>query len=153
MRSWWLNLVGDDSTFRFGIAWIALVLAVALHVLDEALTGFLGVYNPTVVEMRRRIRWLPMPTFKYSVWLVGLIVGLSVALMLSPLAFHFPREFRPFAIGGAVLMVLNGIGHLLGTIAGHTFNGIRFPRPMPGTYSSPTMIAAAIYLLMVCCSI
>jgi hypothetical protein len=33
---------------EFGIAWIALCLAFALHIIDEALTGFLSVYNPTV---------------------------------------------------------------------------------------------------------
>jgi hypothetical protein len=29
-------------------AWLALVAALALHVGDEAVTGFLDVYNPTV---------------------------------------------------------------------------------------------------------
>ena len=33
-------------------AWILLCLALALHVFDEATTGFLGVYNPTVLAIR-----------------------------------------------------------------------------------------------------
>ena len=33
---------------NFGAPWLALCAAFALHVADEALTGFLRVYNPTV---------------------------------------------------------------------------------------------------------
>ena len=32
--------------YRIRTAWLALVVALALHVADEALTGFLDVYNP-----------------------------------------------------------------------------------------------------------
>jgi hypothetical protein len=33
---------------RFCAAWVGLCAALALHVTDEALTGFLDVYNPAV---------------------------------------------------------------------------------------------------------
>ena len=56
-----------------GRAWILLCLALALHVFDEARTGFLDVYNPTVLAMRERLGWWPMPTFSFGVWLAGLI--------------------------------------------------------------------------------
>jgi hypothetical protein len=39
-----------------------LVIALAVHVLDEALTNFLEFYNPLVLSMRARIPWFPMPT-------------------------------------------------------------------------------------------
>ncbi len=125
-----------------------LCAAVAVHVADEALTGFLDVYNPTVVALRARLGWWPMPTFTYQGWLSGLIFGILLLFALSPLAFHNARGFRPFAYVFAVLMTLNGIGHTAGTIAGRTFASIRFPRPMPGFYSSPLLIAASIYVLI-----
>jgi hypothetical protein len=38
----------------FGWSWFALTVAFALHVTDEASTGFLSVYNPTVTALRAR---------------------------------------------------------------------------------------------------
>ena len=132
---------------RFGIAWVLLVLTVALHVTDEALTGFLPIYNATATEIHQRWPWLHPPTFSFPVFVGALSAALAIALLLTPLAFRHPRGFRPFAIICAVLMILNGCNHIGGTILGHSFADIAFPRPMPGTYSSPTMIAASIYVL------
>jgi hypothetical protein len=136
------------ATRRLGLAWLLLSAAVATHVADEALTGFLSVYNPTVLALRQSLGWWPMPTFTYEGWLSGLVVGIVILFLLSPLAFRNARGFRPFAYVFAVLMILNGVGHTAGTIAGRTFESIRFPRPMPGFYSSPFLIAAAIYVLV-----
>ena len=133
---------------RLGLAWLLLCAAVAAHVADEALTGFLSVYNPTVLALRQRLGWWPMPTFTYEAWLSGLVVGIAILFALSPLAFRNARGFRPLAYVFAALMTLNGIGHTVGTIAGRTVESIRFPRPMPGFYSSPLLIAASIYVLV-----
>ncbi|PYT53157.1 MAG: hypothetical protein DMG43_09725 [Acidobacteria bacterium] len=43
---------------NFGRAWLFLCLAFAAHVTDEALTGFLAVYNPTILAVRAQ---LPCP--------------------------------------------------------------------------------------------
>jgi len=40
------------SASGFGSAWFALCVAFAVHILDEASTGFLAVYNPTVTILR-----------------------------------------------------------------------------------------------------
>jgi len=37
-----------QQPLRFGFAWVLLSLALTLHVIDEALTDFLSVYNPAV---------------------------------------------------------------------------------------------------------
>lgn len=133
---------------KFGIAWIALCLALALHIADEALTGFLSVYNPTVIAMRERVAWFPMPVFEFGVWLTGLIVADLLLLSLSVFAFRGSRWLRPLACGFAGIMLLNGLGHTLGTIAGRTVDSVHFPRPMPGFYSSPALLAASIYMLI-----
>lgn len=69
-------------------------------------------------------------------------------MALSPLAFRNARGLRPLAYLFAVIMLLNGLGHTLGTIAGRTVAGVHFPRPMPGFYSSPLLLAASLYLLV-----
>src|SRR4030095_2093058 len=58
---------------RSGIAWMALSLALLAHVVDEALTGFLDVYNPIVRSIRDRYGWFPMPEFRVDVWIAGAI--------------------------------------------------------------------------------
>ena len=131
---------------RLTSAWLALCGSLALHVFDEASTGFLSVYNPTVLAARQRFGWFPMPTFRYDVWLSGLIAAVVLLLLLTPLAKA--RPFRPFMYLFAVLMLLNGLGHTLGTILGHTLPSIRFARPMPGFYSSPFLFAASVFMLV-----
>lgn len=136
------------SNKQVGIAWVLLCLSLALHVTDEALTGFLSVYNPTVIALRARLGFWPMPTFGFREWLSGLIAGCVILLALSPLVFRGSRWIRPLFYLFAVIMVLNGLAHTAGTIMGHTFPDIRFSRPMPGFYSSPLVLAAAIYALV-----
>ena len=88
---------------RLGLAWLFMCTALALHVTDEALTGFLAVYNPTVLAMRAKLGFWPMPTFEFHEWLFGLIAGISLLFALSPLAFRNTRQVRPlfyFCAGG-----------------------------------------------------
>jgi hypothetical protein len=134
--------------FRLGFAWIGLALALGLHVVDEATTGFLAVYNPTVIEARSRWSWFPMPTFAFNDWLFGLTAFVILLLTLSPLAFRNARGIRPIAYFLSAVMLLNAVGHTLATIAGRTFASIRFQRPAPGFYSSPVLVVASVYLLV-----
>ena len=131
---------------NFGLAWILLCLAFCSHVADEALTGFLNVYNPTVVAMRARLGWFPMPTFEYRQWLVGLIVANVILLALTPFAYRNARGLRPLAYFFAGVMLLNGMGHTVFTVLGRTVASVQFPRPAPGFYSSPFLLITSIYL-------
>jgi len=69
-------------TDGLGPAWVALCVALAIHVADEALTDFLSVYNPAVGAIRARFPFLPLPTFTFRIWLGGLIV--VTVLLLEP---------------------------------------------------------------------
>jgi hypothetical protein len=131
----------------FGAPWLALCGGFVLHVIDEALTDFLSVYNPSVVTLRAQMPWLPLPTFTFEWWLAGLILVNIVLLLLTPYAFRGARGLRAVAYAFAVIMILNALGHTAGTVAGQTVGSVRFPRPMPGFYSSPFLLIAAIYLL------
>jgi hypothetical protein len=130
----------------FGLAWILLCLAFCSHLADEALTGFLNVYNPTVIAMRDRLGWFPMPTFQYREWLVGLIVANLILLALTPFAYRNARGLRPLAYFYAGVMLLNGLGHTVFTVLGRTVASVQFPRPAPGFYSSPFLLITSIYL-------
>ena len=131
---------------RLGHAWVLLCIGLILHVVDEALTGFLGVYNSTVDAIHARIPWLPVAQFEFRPWLTGLLIAAAVLLAVSPWMYRGAAWMRPVAYLFAGIMVINALGHTAGTIAGRTFAEIRIPRPMPGFYSSPVILAAALYL-------
>ncbi len=131
---------------NFGRPWLFLCLAFCAHVADEALTNFLSVYNPTVLAIRARYSWFPMPTFNFWPWLIGLAVANLLFLALTPFAYRNARWLRPFAYFYLAVHFLNGTGHTLGTIFGSPVPEVVFPRPMPGFYSSPLLLAASVYL-------
>jgi hypothetical protein len=124
----------------FGRAWVTLSLALTAHVADEALTDFLAVYNPIVRSARERFGWWPMPTFTFEVWLAGLIVVVALLLLLKPLAYGGARLVRLAGYPFAGIMLLNGLGHLAGSVY--------FGSWMPGVTTAPILIAASIWLLV-----
>src|SRR5579864_6892235 len=138
----------DLANASFGKAWFALTVAFALHVLDEAATGFLNIYNPTVVAMRARWPWFPMPTFGFREWLVGLIAGVVLCFALTPFAARGARWLRPLAWFYALIHFFNALGHTVGTILGHTVASVTFPRPAPGFYSSPLLFIGSVWLMV-----
>jgi hypothetical protein len=127
------------GTSKHGVAWAALCLALAVHVTDEALTDFLSVYNPTVLAIRRKLPFLPLPTFTFEVWLTGLTAAVILLLLLSPFTFRGVWWMAPASYFFGAMMLGNGLLH----IAGSFYLG----RLMPGVYSAPLLIAASVYLL------
>ena len=132
-------VVAHPSWRRFGQAWVALTIVLGLHVLDEALTDFLSVYNPIVRAARARLGWFPMPEFTFGVWIAGLCTLVIVLLALSPLAYRGSRALRVFAFPYSAIMFLNGVGHLVGSL----FLG----RWAPGATTGPLLIVASLWLL------
>jgi hypothetical protein len=137
-----------NSTRKLGIAWVLLCAAFALHVVDEALTGFLAVYNPTVVALRKRLGYWPMPTFEFREWLAGLMVAVVVLFLCSPFVFRGHRWIRPVFYFLAIVILFNGLGHSCFSILGRTVSSVHFPRPAPGFYSSPFLLVTSIYALV-----
>ena len=137
-----------NAVNRLGPAWLALCAAFALHVTDEALTGFLAVYNPTVLALRSRYSWFPMPVFAFRDWLTGLTLLVIIVCALSPLFFRNARWVRPVGYFFAALNILNALGHTTATIFGQTVASVSFSRPAPGFWSSPFLFAASVWLLV-----
>jgi hypothetical protein len=122
---------------HYGLAWLLLCVALAVHVLDEALTDFLSVYNPTVRAIRQKLPFLPLPTFSFRVWLAGLILATAFLLCLTPFAWRAVSWMTPLSYAFAALMLGNGLLHVLGSCY--------LKRLMPGVYSAPLLLAASIY--------
>ena len=131
-------MMGRDVAKTLGRAWLALTLALAAHVADEATTDFLGVYNPLVRAARDRLGWFPMPTFTFGVWLGGLIALVVLLLAAAPVAYRGATAIRWAAHPYSVIMLMNGLGHLGGSIY--------FRRWMPGTTTAPLLLAASVWL-------
>lgn len=120
-------------------AWVGLALALGLHVTDEALTGFLPVYNGVVDGIRARHAWAPLPTFTFPIWLTGLVVGVLLLLALTPAVSRGAAWIRVVSLVLAVVMIANALGHF-----GASLYWGRFA---PGVYSSPLLLVAAVALL------
>jgi hypothetical protein len=124
----------------WAVAWLALCLALAVHVADEALTDFLSVYNPAVLAIRRRLPFVPLPTFSFRLWLTGLVLGTFLLLGLTPFAARAAAWMAPVSYAFAALMIGNGLLHLAGSLISR--------RWLPGAISSPVLVAAAVCLLV-----
>lgn len=139
MGVWELGVDIYDPAAKHARAWLTLVGVLALHVTDEALTDFLSVYNPIVLQFRAAWPSFPMPTFTFGPWLGGLIVLVIVLAMLTPGI----RAGGGFATAGSfvfgALMFMNGVGHLAGSIY--------FGRWLPGATTAPLLLAGSTWLL------
>lgn len=136
-----------NTSSGFARPWLALTIAFACHILDEATTGFLNVYNPTVTILRQRWGRFPMPTFEFREWLIGLLIALALCFAVTPFAARGARWMRPLAWIVAVIQFSNAMGHTIGTILGHTVTTVTFPRPAPGFYSSPLLFIGSVWLM------
>ena len=124
---------------RHARAWLLLDAALAVHVVDEALTGFLDFYNPLIRQLRTRLGFWPMPTFTFGVWLSGLVAGVVILALLTPAVRRGAAGTRVLSWVLAVIMLGNGIAHLAGSVY--------YQRWLPGATSAPLLLIASIMLM------
>jgi hypothetical protein len=127
------------SMNRSRTAWLLLVSALGLHVVEEATTGFLPFYNDIVFSLRERLGFFPAPTFSFGLWLGGLISGVALLFLLTPSVIRGGPVLRWVCVAFGVLMVFNGLGHLLASVY--------FGTLVPGVWSSPFLMITATYLV------
>jgi hypothetical protein len=122
------------------LAWFLLVSAAAVHVLDETLSDFLPFWNQLVTNLRAEFGFLPLPTFSFEAWLGGLIIAILFGYALIP-AVNSGRKFiRVLTTCLGILMLLNALGHLLGSLY--------FGKILAGMWSSPFLLLAAIFVII-----
>lgn len=116
----------------------------AIHVADEALTGWLDWYNPTVREIREKypLVVLPilLPTFTFEIWLSLLIFAVVMLIVASYFVWKGRWAMRPISHIFAVVMLVNGLVHIA--------HSIYMRELMPGVYTSPLLLAASIALIV-----
>jgi len=120
-------------------AWLLMILAVAIHVFDETMTGFLPFYTSSVTTLRERVAFFPAPTFSFELWLGGLIAGILVCFGLTVFVARGGKAIRWVATILGVIMTVNALAHLLGSLY--------FGRIIPGAYSSPILFLSAVYMV------
>ncbi|MBI4889832.1 MAG: HXXEE domain-containing protein [Acidobacteria bacterium] len=125
---------------RYAVAWVALTLALAVHVFDEALHDFLAFYNPIAMSLRDVMLWTWMPTFEFGVWLGGLICVLAALLSMSCLAFYGARWMVWAALPYGLLMCGNGALHLAASWY--------LRKLVPGVWSAPLLLVCGGWLLV-----
>lgn len=122
-----------------GPAWLAAVVALALHVVDEASHDFLAWYNPRALRIRPIFHGLPFPpTFTFFPWLFGLTAAVLALAALTPLAYAGRGWLRPFAYALATVHIGNGLLHIGGSVLAR--------RLVPGVWSAPLLLAAGAWL-------
>lgn len=121
------------------LAWMALCAALAVHITDEALTRFLDLYNPTVLELREKYPLIPLPTFTFEIWLSLLVFAVVSLTATSYFVWKGRWATRPISHVFAVFMLTNGLLHLAVSLYMRAF--------VSGVYSSPLLIAASIVLI------
>ncbi len=126
--------------YRHWLAWIALCIALAIHVADEALTDFLAMYNPAVLSIRDKYPLISPPTFTFEVWLALLILAVVLLAAASYFVWKGRWAMRPISYVFAGVMLLNGVLHIAGSIYLGQF--------MPGVYSSPLLLVSSIALII-----
>jgi hypothetical protein len=120
-------------------AWLLMIVSVAIHVVDEAMMGFLPFYNSSVAALRERFAFFPAPTFSFELWLGGLVAGILLCFGLTVSVARGGKVIRWAATILGVIMILNAVGHLAGSLY--------FGRVIPGAYSSPILLLSAIYVV------
>lgn len=125
---------------RNALAWVLMVCAGAIHVADEAAHGFLSFYNPLVRDLRDSLGFWPMPTFSFKAWLAGLIVAILISFAVTPLVARGRRLIRVVVTVLGIIMVLNAMAHMLGSVY--------FGYLLPGFWSSPLLLATAIFVVV-----
>jgi hypothetical protein len=122
------------------IAWLLLCAALAVHIADEAFTGFLDLYNPTVQAIRERTPWLVLPTFSFPVWISLLALAVVGLLILSRWVARGLNWTVYASYAFSAVMFANAIAHL-----GFSIYKAHW---MPGSYTSPLLLAASVNLLI-----
>ena len=124
---------------RHARAWLFLVAALALHVLDEALTGVLDFYNPLALQLRESLGFWPMPTFTFGVWLSGLVALVVILAVITPAVRRGATGTRLVSWVLAVIMLGNGIAHLAGSVY--------YRRWIQGATLAPLLLEDSIMLM------
>ena len=127
---------------RHWLAWMGLCVALAVHVADEALTGWLDWYNPTVRAIHEQYPLVSilLPVITFEVFLSLLIFAVVMLTAVSYFVWKGRWAMRPISHVFAVVMLTNGLVHIA--------HSLYMRQLMPGVYTSPLLLIASIVLII-----
>ena len=129
---------------RHWLAWMGLCGALAVHVADEALMGWLDWYNPTVRAIHEQypsvLLRILLPTFTFEIFLSLLIFAVVMLVAVSYFVWKGRWAMRPISHVFAIVLLTNGLFHIA--------HSIYMRELMPGVYTSPLLLVASIVLIV-----
>jgi hypothetical protein len=130
-----------DGDSALGRPWLALCLAIALHLGEEAHGGFLSNYREAVHAVRELLPIVASPSLVLAagMWLAVAMVGILTAL--SPYAYRGKPWMRVATIGLSLIALANVTGYIGGSLLARSL--------IPGTFTLPLLVAAGVYALVV----
>jgi hypothetical protein len=131
---------------RLSRAWLIACCMLTLHVVDNAVTDFVGYYNSTVLALYGHFSWFPRLDTDFRTWLIAATCALIVPFALTSLVDRHLAVFARLAYVFAAYLLLDGCGHIAASLLGHTVPSVHFQGLSPGFYSSPFLVAASGFL-------
>lgn len=123
-----------------GRPWLALCLALAVHVADEVSSGFLLAYGEAAEAVRKLLPFVPEPSVAVTLMLAASIGFVAVLTGLTPLAYRGVRGMR--------IALFWFVGLALANVVGHVGSSVLAGRWMPGVRSTPLLLAACVYAVV-----
>jgi len=135
-----MKIIRKITANRNVAAWLLMISVLGIHAFEESMTGFLPFYTQSVMTLRERLGFFPAPIFSYRVWFGGLITIIILCYFLTLFVARGGKVIRTVTTVFGVLMVGNALIHLVGSV----YSG----RVIPGMWSSPFILAAALFLII-----
>jgi hypothetical protein len=116
-----------------------LCLVLALHVAEEAYTGFLPAYSEATRAVGDLFPYVAYPSLAVAMSMWMSVAFVATLTVLVPLAYRGVPWMRPATIGVALVALANVSGHAGGSLlAGHAVAGV---------YTTPLLAIAGVYAI------
>ncbi len=125
---------------RLAQAWLALTVALTLHVAEGAIRDYLSFYNPLAMSLRDMLLWTWMPTFTFAAWL-----GVWTAILAALYGLTWFAAYPARWIVLAALVYADVIFLFAGAKLGFA---LYLQKAIPGVYTAPLLLAASVWLTL-----
>ena len=125
---------------RWTVAWFVLCVLLALHIAEEAASGDYRAYGQSLALLRELFPQLPIPQFRFTVWLVDIAGAIIVLFLLTGLVHKNYQIMRSASFALATFTTANAMLHILLSLASD--------QVLAGTLTSPLLLVASLFLFL-----
>ncbi len=128
------------NSHGIGRPWLALCFCLAVHVAEEAFTGFLPFYGDATRAVSELLPFVTSPSLVLatSMWMSVAFVAILTAL--APFAYRGASWMRVATIGVSLVALANVSGHIGGSML--------VGQALPGVYTTPLLAVVGVYALV-----